>query len=145
VSRRTRLKERRPARPTGPRLEPPARVEFYGSEVANGEPSVLFDQRRSRCYELATWTAIHGSVPRGTVLVHGNWHGPGAPARIGHAWLRLPDGSVWEPIRHRLYVDPLAWEHWTGAREEVRYSQHQATRLVLAHDTYGPWHEPRYR
>lgn len=128
-----------------PRIEPVGVLDFLGTVNANGEPSLTFAQRHQRCFELATFAVVFGTAPRDAQLVHDSWHGPGAPARIPHAWVLLADGSVWEPIRARLYADRAAWYHWTAARDEVAYAGPLAQRLTLQHQHYGPWHRPPVR
>lgn len=125
--------------------EPSNTVDFLGTENANGEPSLTFQHRRGRCYELAGWAVLFGgTAPPNTLLVHGSWTGPIPKERIGHAWLLLPGGAqVWEPIRARLY-DRDEFYAWTKAWDEVSYSVAHARRMVTAHEHFGRWHTSRY-
>lgn len=126
-----------------PRIEPAQRtIEFYDTHNANGQPALTWDQRKHRCYQLAAWALVWGTAPSESFLVHGTIHGPGAPARIAHAWLALPGGGIWEPTRHRTYVLEASFVHWTAAREEARYNLVQAGRLLHARQHFGPWHRP---
>lgn len=123
--------------------EPANVIDYLGTENANDEPSLLFGQRRGRCYELAGYAIAFGNVPAGTLLVHGSWTGPVPKERIGHAWLLLPDGLVWEPIRARIY-DRDEFYAWTKAWDEATYNQQVARRHLSASGHYGRWHKSRY-
>ena len=69
--------------------------------LGTDEPDAMkFEDRLRRCYELAGKGILH--APEGSTLVHGTIEGFGNP-RIGHAWVELPDGSVWEPISRVVY------------------------------------------
>lgn len=125
-------------------MEPENTIDFLGTENANAEPSLTFDQRRRRCYELAGYAVLFGSAPPSSLLVHGSWHGPGAAERIGHAWVLLPPrGLVWEPIRARLY-DRDDFYSWTSAWDERTYAVSVARSMVATRGHFGRWHESRY-
>lgn len=118
---------------------PPSKVDLMGTGDVEG-PSVTFEQRRRRCYELAAYALVFGSAPADALLVHGSIDGgPGTLGRIGHAWLRLPGGRIWEPINARTYEPD--WTEWSQAEPEVSYSRASARDLVMAIGTYGPWHD----
>jgi hypothetical protein len=127
----------------GYRTEPPNEIDWMGTENANDEPSLLFQQRRGRCYELAGFAVAFGAAGPHSRLIHGSWVGPVPKERIGHAWVRLPDGRIWEPIRARIYASSDFYE-WTKAWDEVEYTAMVARRLILANDSFGRWHESRY-
>lgn len=69
------------------------------------------------------------------VLVHGTAISLGR--RIGHAWVELPDGTVWEPESHAIFpieqyyslVDPIV---------EDRYTADEAA-MMLTVGKHGPW------
>jgi len=128
------------------RLEPPAiRGTLLGTEYASDEPSKTYDQRLARCFELATYAVAFGAAPAGSTLVHGSWHGPGAPERIPHAWVLLGKGRfVWEPIRGRVYRR-VEFDRWTDADYETEYSLGEVRRHIAASGHYGPWHRPVVR
>jgi GNAT superfamily N-acetyltransferase len=121
--------------------EPPGRHDLFGTGHVDG-PSTTFDERLTRCYELAA-SALFAGAPEGSVLVHGSIHGYGAPRRIGHAWLNLPDGTVWEPITAKVY-DKDAWTAYARAREERVYTKDQAAKELIGSGHYGRWHESEY-
>lgn len=122
-------------------------LEYFGTENANDEPSVEYDQRAQRCYELAGYALAFGSAPRGATVIHGSWHGPRAAARIGHAWLkfRSEDGQllVWEPITAAVY-DGTEFYKATRARDEREYAETVVRQMLHGHGHYGRWHESRY-
>lgn len=123
--------------------EPPNVIDFLGTENASGEPSLTFAQRRNRCYELAGSAVAFGSAPAGSMLVHGSWTGPVPKERIGHAWVILPGGRVWEPIRHRIYAKDDFYV-WTRAWDERTYALPVVRRHLAATGHFGRWHESRY-
>jgi hypothetical protein len=117
------------------------RRTLFGSELANNEPSVGYEQRRGRCYELAAYTQVWGTAPTGTLLLHGSMHGPDADhERIGHAVLELPDGSTWEPILGDVYP-PGVWAAYARWQTERQYSRRQTQRQLVLTGHYGRWHE----
>lgn len=102
-----------------------------------------FEARISRCYELAGRAVVMGSAPAGAMLVHGSWHGPGAPRRIGHAWVEWESEvgpRVWEPITGRIY-ETEAFYAWTAAEIEVAYTKAEASREMVKSGHFGRWHE----
>lgn len=123
----------------------PVRVAMLGTEYANDEPSRTFEERRSRCFELACYALAFGDAPHGATLVNGSWQGPTAPVRIPHAWLHLGRGRfVWEPIRHRVYRR-AEFDRWTRAEVEVEYTLPEVRRQIAESGHYGPWHRPIVR
>lgn len=116
---------------------------WLGSDRIPDEPvSDNIDARLKRCYELACYALLFGDdVPDGTLLIHGSIDGgPGTLGRIPHAWLRLGDGTVWEPINGDVFRDNRAYRAWASARLERHYTKDEARRLVLDSGHYGPWH-----
>lgn len=124
-------------------FEPANTIDFLGTENASAEPSLTFAQRRNRCYELAGYAVAYGAAPEGSLLVHGSWTGPVPKERIGHAWLLLPGGLVWEPIRARIY-DRTEFYEWTKAWDERTYALPVVRRLLNHYGHFGRWHESRY-
>ena len=116
---------------------PESRLDLYGTGDVDG--GAIGDQRRGRCYELACYALTLGSAPHDAVLVHGSIDGGTALGRIGHAWLRLADGRVWEPTQARVYGPE--WLEWADARDEAEYDLHDARRRTLTSGHYGPWHD----
>lgn len=124
-------------------LEPDSIHDYLGTQNANGEPSQGMDQRLRRCYELAAWCVAYGSAPAGSTVVHGSWHGPGAPQRIGHAWVKLPMGLVWEPIRGNVFLEHEFYR-WTSAIDEREYAFNMLAARLMRHGDFGRWHESVY-
>jgi hypothetical protein len=95
-------------------------------------------KREGRCYELAlrvmlnpeaeTWTLVHGSVVSLS-------YDP--PSRIGHAWIELPDGRIYDPASDRYE----AAEKWQAhAIIDQRYSRVEACRIFTVTGCHcGPW------
>lgn len=119
--------------------------DYLGSDVIDGERAATFDERISRCYELAGFALLCGTAPTGSTLIHGTMKGthPGA-RRIGHAWLRLPDGRIWEPIYAEIWADYAAWQKYADAKVERRYSAKRARTVIFYFDHWGRWHESRF-
>lgn len=85
-----------------------------------------------RCFELAvrfqtddpTWTLVHGHA-----LING--------MPCGRAWLER-DGWVYDPVLD----ESLPWLDYAereGAMRLASFSNQDAAREMLVHDTYGPW------
>lgn len=118
---------------------PPSTLDLYGTGEVEGL-SLSFASRKNRCYELAAYALVFGAAPADALLVHGSIDGgEGTLGRIGHAWLRLPGGRIWEPISYRLYGSE--WTEWSQAQPEVSYSKATARDLIFAVGTFGPWHD----
>lgn len=116
---------------------------YLGTEEANGESSRTFEERIKRCFELTCFAVVFGEAGPQSRLVHGSWHGPGAPERIRHAWVELPHGLIWEPI-HAAIFDGVALRRFARMWDERTYDYNTACRMTRDHDHYGPWHESRY-
>lgn len=119
---------------------PPSKLDLFGTGDVDG-PSLLRDDRKNRCYELSAYALALGSAPADATLFHGSIDGgPDTAGRIGHAWLRLPGGRIWEPISYRVYEPE--WIQWAQARPEVGYSCADTRRMIAVSGHYGPWHDP---
>lgn len=121
---------------------------YFSTETYDAsDPARTYDERRTRCYELAAAALVFGSAPRESLLVHGSIDGhlPGGLGRIGHAWLELPSGMVWEPITGDLYRNRGAWQHFADAQAERAFSRVHAMGLMNQHGTFGPWFPTKYR
>lgn len=86
---------------------------------------------------------MFGTAPKGAKLVHGSMHGPTGKRRIGHGWLRLPGGKVWEPITAKVYPEK-EWTEWVKARVERVYPKGAAIRQLHLTENFGRWHASRY-
>lgn len=123
------------------------------------EPMYPLGHRLGRCYELAAqafsgWEMFeqHNSaltrlpdgsmtprLPAPKTLVHGTWQGP-EPVRIGHAWVVLEDGRIWEPIT-ALICDPVLFHAYSRDEAAWAYDATAVRVNLLKSGHYGPWHE----
>ena len=117
--------------------------KWFGTDLMIGEePSTRYDDRKGRCYELAGYAVVFGTAPEGSVLVHGTMHGPYEDnERIGHAWVVLPNGQVWEPTLAEVHASIGAWVGYAAAIAERRYTEREARKMIMRHGTWGCWHE----
>lgn len=101
--------------------------------------------RKGRCYELAGFALLLGTAPEGTVLVHGTMDGgPSTPhGRMGHAWLVLPNGLVWEPRFGHIYT-PEQWENFASPTVERSYTKKEAAKRMRDEGHWGRWHVSLY-
>lgn len=121
------------------------RVSF-GTESVGDESARTYGERLKRCYELAGYAVLLGGVPVGSVLVHGTIDGgPGTLGRIGHAWVLLPDGKVWEPITREIWRDYATWQSYADAKVERQYSKQRVSNAVRFYQHWGVWHKSQYR
>lgn len=67
--------------------------------LTNPTDHLPFKKRLGRCYELPGQIVLHNPD---TSLVHGSIQGLGNP-RLAHAWVDLPDDSVWEPATNQVW------------------------------------------
>lgn len=121
--------------------------DLMGTEDASQESARTFDERLTRCYELAGYALVLGRAGKegGWTLVHGSIFRPGvSKERIGHAWLEHVDGRVWEPISAMIFPTRELWLAYAGAEEERRYSKKTASKRVVERGDWGRWHSSRY-
>lgn len=114
-------------------FDPVPPKQGYGTDTRDAD---TFDKRLARCFELATKAAAYGA-PDGSTLVNGSIQGFDNP-RISHAWVELPDGTVWEPITRDI-IDPRIWKAVYRPVEDVRYSRDEVFQNMAAFAHYGPW------
>lgn len=91
-----------------------------------------------RCYELSGKQVINSGDP-GAHLVHGTIQGFGEPP-IGHAWVELSDGSVWEPAGATVYPGEVFAALFNPV-EHARHSAHEASVKMLVTGHFGPWED----
>lgn len=93
-----------------------------------------------KCYEDA-WRFLlkqeEGELIHGTVLSEGR--------RIGHAWVELPSGYIWEPQTGQYYYTPKAFAIAASPEEESRYTAAQASIMAARTKNLGPWSEEEKR
>jgi len=93
-------------------------------------------KRLGRCYELSGKKAGFTS---GSVLVHGSIQGYDH-APIGHAWVVLPSGEVWEPATDTAY-DADAFQRLFNPTPIVTYTSTEARAKMVETMNFGPWDE----
>ncbi len=102
--------------------------------LTNPTDHLPFKERLGRCYELSGLMVLHNPD---TSLVHGSIQGMGNP-RIAHAWVDLPDGSVWEPATNKVWTR-YTFEAFFRAEVTRKYENRSALEHFVRHETYGPW------
>ena len=75
-----------------------------------------------------------------TTLVHGSIEGMGK-GRLGHAWVLLDGGAVWEPTTGSEY-DPETFARVFSPEEHHRYSIGALMTWTQRTEHWGPWEEP---
>lgn len=85
------------------------------------------------CYEDA-WRYLfkegEGELIHGTVFSKGK--------RIGHAWVKLPTGYIWEP-QTRTYYSFAGFNDVAAPQEEHRYTKEEAAIMAARTKNFGPW------
>ena len=71
-------------------------------------------------------------------LIHGTVESLGR--RIGHAWVELPTGFIWEP-ESRRFIKKADFEAMAKPQEETRYSVTEAAIMLARVGKHGPWIE----
>lgn len=88
-----------------------------------------------RCYELnARKVAFEGMEGD---LVQGSIQGFGNP-RIGHAWVELDDGRVYDAVLDRYFTQE-AWVAFASPVEDARFSRTEAMIQAAKTGHWGPW------
>lgn len=116
-------------------------MAYFDTMCVGDEPAETLEQRLTRCYQLAGYALSLGTAPDDAQLVHGTMHAqlPGTE-RIEHAWLELPNETVWEPVSRRLWLSDT-WEVFARPIVQRRYTQHQVRLAVLQWHHWGPWED----
>lgn len=80
------------------------------------------------------------------MLVHGTASSinTGVSKQIGHAWVELPYGTVWEPYSKRIL--PIEdFYRFTDAKPQDRYTAEEAAIMLARAGRHGPWSEDERR
>jgi hypothetical protein len=114
--------------------------EFYGTDTFGTDT----EQRLGQCTDLAFRALFR--APEGTKLVHASMTSPmnrteTAGLKLGHAFLRLPDGRIWDPPS-ALHWDPQVYNVLGGIHNEREYTKDEAGALAMRHRHGGPWEIP---
>jgi hypothetical protein len=71
------------------------------------EGLTMVKMKRGTCYRDAGNRLLDQKSARGWRLVHGfAFVGTGMLIPTGHAWLRLPDGRIWDPTDNAYFAMP---------------------------------------
>jgi hypothetical protein len=105
------------------------------SPTLNSSPEKPSNPRLGRCYELAGEFALMGD--EGVILVHGSIQGFGNP-RLKHAWVELPNGSVWEPASNKEW-DRQVFDRVFNPQADNKYDQLSVAKYCTQHEHWGPW------
>lgn len=132
-----RFKERW-AQELSSQLAPGMAPETYGTSEIAGKNYEAVQARLALCYMMAGHALVLGTAPQGSKLVHGTIHHVLAGRSIEHAWLELPDGSVWEPTQGKTW-SPLEWGAIFRPRDTTSYTRVEASAKMLETGNYGPW------
>jgi hypothetical protein len=92
-----------------------------------------FESRLGRCYELA---GSYAPTQPGSTLIHGSIQGFGYP-RIGHAWVQLKDGSVWEPTTDTVYPEKTFRSYFNAEITKAYDPASVAKGDVAGHEFHG--------
>ena len=95
-------------------------------------------KRQGRCYELAARVMLNEDGSETFTLVHGVVSSGFAWRRVGHAWIELPDGKVYEPVLNE-YMTKAGFDSRAKPSECQRYAYMQAMKLLGHTGTFGPW------
>lgn len=94
-----------------------------------------FRARLGRCYELAGRHVMNARD--GSSLVHGSIQGAGNP-RIGHAWVQLPDGAVYDPVLDQEFPADVHAVVFSARTEQVYDLEGVAVETIRS-GHWGPW------
>ncbi len=102
--------------------------------LINPDANIPHKARLGRCYELTGKIALHNPH---VDVIHGSIQGMGAP-RIRHAWVALPDGSIWEPVTNKVWSKKGFYDFFS-AIDIKRYPNSAYLKLVVEHEHWGAW------
>ncbi len=91
-----------------------------------------------RCYELSGMAMINEPGAKDFVLVHGSIVDDLDGGRIGHAWIELYDGLIFDAVQN-TYETAERYIERMQAVAEHRYAHLEACRLMSVAGHYGPW------
>lgn len=111
-----------------------AGMRFYVRRTGIEYVAEPIKENLGHCYELA---ACKMTDHAGAILVHGSIQGVDL-APIGHAWVILPNGNVWEPAGEAEYT-PEGFAYLFNAREHHKYTREEAAILMLSTGHFGTW------
>lgn len=102
---------------------------------------VTHQRRNGKCYEISGFALASGEVvDRYSMLVHGSVHYLTDDKRVDHAWLKLPNGRIWEPISAKE-MSETEFELAYSPRVREQYTQYDVIECVREFGHWGPWDE----
>ena len=69
--------------------------------------------------------------------------GPAGTLVRQHAWIRLPDGRVYDPVLDQYFISEREYLG-TGGFAEVVYTRKQTAKKSSNLGHYGPWHHTKF-
>lgn len=98
-------------------------------------PNAFFPQE---CYQRTVEYMDRHREQAGVTLIHGTIASAGG-IRVGHAWVELPEGIVFESVCQRFYHQE---DYYTvrGAQAVAQYTWPEMDAFLKETDQYGPWH-----
>ena len=109
-------------------------MDFLGTE----KYGLTFGERNHKCYVLSGYAlACGGKVDMYSKMIHGSIHQVGGE-RIGHAWLILGDGRIWEPISADIMAGGVFVDEFRPETHRA-YSQYDVVEHVREFGHWGPW------
>lgn len=107
-------------------------LEKFLKEIKSGNLSIT---AAGTCYQDAARYVIkedQGELVHGTAISLGR--------RIGHAWVELPSGYIWEPSSGE-YLTKERFQDLVDPIEERRYTPEEVAIMTLKTKHFGPWAE----
>jgi hypothetical protein len=114
-------------------------------QIENMQSVARVRRRQGRCLELAWKVIAWESGGKRWFLIHGGIaQHPLSENIIGHAWIELDDGRVYDPVLDKFMTKDAYMIHRRAVIERC-YSLDEALRLVVEARHYGPWHQREMR
>ncbi len=110
-------------------------VSFHEAEIKDKEilkPPLVAPT--GTCYHDA-WQYVMRHAEAQPVLVHGT--AVGFSGRVGHAWVELPDGTVWDPAGQAIFAIERYYQLVNPIVED-RYTVDEAATMLNV-GWHGPW------
>jgi hypothetical protein len=96
-------------------------------------------KRHGRCYELAGKAILYEPDAEKWQLAHGTVWNDVLEVHMGHAWIVLEDGRIYDPVFHE-YFDSQQFSERHAAKPERTYNKKEAIDHMTASKNWGPWH-----
>jgi len=117
-------------------------VQRWRVVTGDGETPEKLGDCYENCANMIAFT-LCDSHGMNAVLVHGIVKNSTLGTWMAHAWIEFADGrGVMDCTRGPIHIVPKEDYYEAGevvVSECIRYSRVAAMRMMLAHNTYGPW------